>query len=69
MVLSTAAGISLHILRPGGNTFAANIANTFGMAAPVGKNALIASGLVLFVITLLVNMGARWVVARRKEFV
>lgn len=69
MVLSTSAGISLHILKPGGNTFAANIANTFGMASPLGKNALIASGLVLFVITLVVNMLARAIVARRKEFV
>jgi phosphate transport system permease protein len=69
LVLSTAPGISMHILKPGGNTFAANIANTFGMASPLGKNALIASGLVLFVITLIVNMAARAIVARRKEFV
>jgi phosphate transport system permease protein len=69
MVLSVTPGIDLHILKDGGNTFAANIANTFGMAGPIGKNALIASGLVLFIITLLVNMGARAVVARRKEFV
>ena len=33
-----------------------------------GRGALIASGLVLFVITLLVNMAARAIVARRKEF-
>jgi phosphate transport system permease protein len=69
MVLSSAAGISLHILKPGGNTFAANIANTFGMAGNTGRGALIASGLVLFVITLVVNMLARAIVARRKEFV
>ncbi|GAA4636090.1 phosphate ABC transporter permease subunit PstC [Actinoallomurus vinaceus] len=69
MVLGSAAGISLHILKPGGNTFAANIANTFGMAGPNGQSALIASGLVLFVITLIVNMAARAVIARRKEFV
>jgi phosphate transport system permease protein len=69
MVLSTSAGISLHILKPGGNTFAANIANSFGMASPFGRNALIASGLVLFVITLIVNIAARAIVARRKEFV
>jgi phosphate transport system permease protein len=68
MVLSTSAGISLRILRPGGNTFAANIANTFGMAGNMGRGALIASGLVLFVITLVVNMLARAIVARRKEF-
>jgi phosphate transport system permease protein len=69
MVLSTSAGISLHILKPGGNTFAANIANTFDEAGTLGKNALIASGLVLFAITLVVNMAARAIVARRKEFV
>jgi phosphate transport system permease protein len=68
LVLSTASGISLHILKPGGNTFAANIANTFAMAGRTGQSALIASGLVLFVITLAVNMAARAVVARRKEF-
>jgi phosphate transport system permease protein len=69
MVLSTASGISWHILRDGGNTFAANVANTFGEATNIGRGALIASGLVLFVITLVVNMAARAVVARRKEFV
>ncbi len=31
-------------------------------------SALIATGLALFVITLLVNMGARAIVARRKDF-
>ncbi|MCO5968830.1 MULTISPECIES: phosphate ABC transporter permease subunit PstC [Actinoallomurus] len=69
LVLGTASGISLHLLKPGGNTFAANIANTFAMAGKIGQSALIASGLVLFVITLLVNMAARAVIARRKEFV
>ncbi|MGH3391495.1 MAG: phosphate ABC transporter permease subunit PstC [Actinomadura sp.] len=69
MVLSTASGITFHILREGGNTFAANIANTFAEAGSAGRGALIASGLVLFVITLIVNMAARAIVARRKEFV
>jgi phosphate transport system permease protein len=68
MVLSTTSGIDWHILKDGGNTFAANIANTFAMSGPAGRSALIASGLVLFVITLIVNVGARAVVARRKEF-
>jgi phosphate transport system permease protein len=69
LVLSTAAGISIHILQDGGNTIAANVANAFGEATPVGQGALIASGLVLFVITLIVNMTARAIVARRREFV
>jgi phosphate transport system permease protein len=50
------------------NRIAATIANGFGEATPIGRGALIASGLVLFVITLLVNTAARLVIARRKEF-
>ena len=69
LVLSTVAGINWHILEPGGNTFAANIVRTFGESGATGRSALIASGLVLFVITMVVNMAARAIVARRKEFV
>jgi phosphate transport system permease protein len=68
LVLSANYAISTHLLTPGGNTIAANIANTFGEAGTVGRGALIASGLVLFVITLAVNFGARAIVARRREF-
>ena len=60
--------ISFEILDPGGNSIAANIANGFGEATPIGRGALIASGLVLFVITLFVNMAARMIINRRKEF-
>jgi phosphate transport system permease protein len=69
MVLTFVPGINWSILENGGNTFAANIANSFAEASETGRGALVASGLVLFVITLLVNMAARAVVARRKEFV
>ena len=68
LVLSANYEISRKILEPGGNTIAANIANTFGEAGTVGRGALIASGLVLFVLTLIVNFGARSIIARRKEF-
>ncbi|ROO91093.1 phosphate ABC transporter membrane protein 1 (PhoT family) [Actinocorallia herbida] len=68
LVLSTVAGINWHILEPGGNTFAANIVRTFGESGDIGRSALIASGLVLFIITMIVNMAARAVVSRRKEF-
>jgi phosphate transport system permease protein len=64
LVLSANFGISWHILVPGGNTVAANIANQFASAGPVGQGALIASGLVLFAITLVVNYGARAIVRR-----
>ncbi|MFS2292593.1 MAG: phosphate ABC transporter permease subunit PstC [Actinomadura sp.] len=69
MVLTFVPGINWHILENGGSTFASNIANSFAEATSTGRGALIASGLVLFVITLIVNMAARAVVARRKEFV
>ncbi|OIV36906.1 phosphate ABC transporter permease subunit PstC [Mangrovactinospora gilvigrisea] len=70
MVISQGFNVTLHLLDPGtSTTIAANIANGFGEASrPVGVDALIASGLVLFVITLIVNGIARWIVARRKEF-
>ncbi|NAS27401.1 phosphate ABC transporter permease subunit PstC [Herbidospora sp. NEAU-GS84] len=60
--------ISFEILSANGNSIAANIANGFGEANDIGRGALIASGLVLFIITLLVNMAARWVISRRKEY-
>ena len=64
LVLAATFNINLHILEPGGNTIAANIATKFGEAGGVGREALIASGLVLFAITLAVNMVARAVVYR-----
>jgi phosphate transport system permease protein len=56
------------LIHNGGNTIAANIANKFGEASDTGRGALIASGLVLFAITLVVNMIARAIVYRRREF-
>jgi phosphate transport system permease protein len=56
------------LLNAGGGTFAQNIASKFGEANEFGRDALIASGLVLFVITLLVNGAARMIIARRKEY-
>jgi phosphate transport system permease protein len=64
LVLSANYSVSWKILVPGGNTIAANIANRYGDAGSIGQGALIASGLVLFVITLVVNFGARYVVRR-----
>lgn len=67
-VLSSSPLLSLHLMDPGGGTFAQNIALRFGEAGENGRNALMASGLVLFVITLLVNGAARMIIARRKEY-
>ncbi|RKR75395.1 phosphate ABC transporter permease subunit PstC [Frondihabitans australicus] len=69
IVLSPATVISFAVLgSQNPNTIAANIALQFAEAQGVGLNALIASGLVLFVITLLINMAARFIVNRRKAF-
>jgi phosphate transport system permease protein len=68
LILSATYTINWHITEPGGNSFAANIALKWKEAGPVGIGALIASGLVLFVITLAVNMAARFVIMRRQAF-
>ncbi|MFF2013303.1 phosphate ABC transporter permease subunit PstC [Streptomyces sp. NPDC058195] len=67
-VLSPSFVISAHLLNPGGGTFAQNIAAKFDEANEFGRDALIASGLVLFILTLLVNGAARLIIARRKEY-
>ena len=69
LVLSATFDINWHITEPGGNTFAANIALKFNEAGPSRAAARSSrAGLVLFVITLAVNMVARLVVERRREF-
>ncbi|MFD3650294.1 phosphate ABC transporter permease subunit PstC [Streptomyces cyaneofuscatus] len=68
VVLSPSFVLSGRLLDPGGGTFAQNIAAKFNEADEFGRDALIASGLVLFVITLLVNGAARAIIARRKEY-
>ncbi|MGY0060490.1 phosphate ABC transporter permease subunit PstC [Streptomyces sp. LZ34] len=67
-VLSPNYEIIPSLLDPGGGTFAQNIASHFKEADGPARDALIASGLVLFVITLLVNGAARLIIARRKEY-
>ncbi|SDY08231.1 phosphate ABC transporter membrane protein 1, PhoT family [Micromonospora pattaloongensis] len=68
MTLGATFGISFNLIGSGGNSIAANIANGFGEASDLGRGALIASGLVLFAITLVVNMTARAIIYRRREF-
>ncbi len=68
LILSAAFDVNVHLTEPGGNTFAANIALKWNEAGSNGLSALIASGLVLFFLTLTVNMIARWIIARRADF-
>lgn len=69
MVLSPATVISFALLTSQNpNTIASNIALNFPEAFGLRVNTLIATGLILFLITLVVNVIARWIIARRKEF-
>jgi len=64
LIIGNVLSFSPKILVPGGSSIAANIANKFGEAGSTGRSALIASGLVLFAITLVVNLAARFVIYR-----
>jgi phosphate transport system permease protein len=69
IILSGGAGATLNLISSSNpSTIASNIALKFPEATGLGVNTLIASGLVLFVITLAVNMLARWIVNRRADF-
>jgi phosphate ABC transporter permease protein PstC len=65
LTIGNAPTIGHHIFSQG-YTLAAVIANEFGEAAndPTHRSALFAAGLVLFVLTLVVNIVARWFVTR-----
>jgi phosphate transport system permease protein len=69
MVLSASGGVTWRLLTAQNpNTIPANIAQTFPEAYGLNINVLIATGLILFVVTFAVNALARWIVSRRKEF-
>ncbi|GAA2200821.1 phosphate ABC transporter permease subunit PstC [Sinomonas flava] len=67
LVLSSGA-LTLSLIQSGNQTIAAEIALNFPEASGLKVATLIAAGLVLFVITLAVNMVARWIISRHKEF-
>lgn len=69
MVMSGGRNITFEVLTSQNpNTIAATIAQNFAEAYGLKTNQLIAAGLVLFLITLAVNMLARWIVSRRAEY-
>lgn len=69
IVLSVSGGVTFNVISSGNpSTIAANIALEFQESTGIAVNALIASGLVLFLITLAVNMLARAIVNRRRDF-
>jgi phosphate transport system permease protein len=69
MVLSTTGAVTWQLFTSQNpSTIAANIALTFPEAYGTNINVLIATGLILFIVTFVVNAIARWIVSRRKEF-
>jgi len=69
MVLSPSRDVIFQLLTSQNpTTIAANIALNFPEANGIGVNILLATGLVLFAITLVVNMTARVIINRRKAF-
>jgi phosphate transport system permease protein len=69
IILSASGAVTFNLIGVANSpTIAANIALQFPEASGIDVNVLIATGLVLFVITLLVNMLARYIVGRRREF-
>ncbi len=69
IILSVTPGIHWDIISTeNSGTIAADIALQFPESSGLDVNTLVASGLVLFFITLVVNMVARYIVSRRAEF-
>ena len=69
IILSVSGAVTFNLISSANpSTIAANIALQFPDSTGLAVNTLIASGLVLFVITLLVNALARYIVNRRREF-
>jgi phosphate transport system permease protein len=66
-IISQKFVIAWHILQSGGNSIAALIAQDATESSPQEINALIAAGLVLFVVTLIVNALAGLIVARSRS--
>ena len=70
LILSTVGGPFNFSIFTGGETFASKIANGASeFNNPASTGAYIAAGLVLFVLTFVVNAAARAIVNRKKDFV
>ncbi|MDG4768244.1 phosphate ABC transporter permease subunit PstC [Solwaraspora sp. WMMD406] len=69
MILSAYDVVTINLIDSvNSSTIAANIALDFPESSGLAVNTLIASGLVLFALTFVVNFAARAVIARRRDF-
>ena len=64
LIISLVFKPNWHVLESGAGSIAALIATRFGEAGPLDRSGLVAAGLALFVLTLIVNLFARRIVAR-----
>lgn len=67
MIISPIFSINWQVLKTGTNSVSALIALRYGEASSFGLSALMAAGLVLFIITLIVNFTASTIVARSRS--
>lgn len=68
IILSVSGAVTFNLISQANpSTIAANIALNFPESTGLAINALIATGLVLFAITLVTNMGARAIIARQNR--
>jgi phosphate transport system permease protein len=67
LIISQIYYVRANIIEQGANSIAAHIANAFGEANGIALSALLAAGFVLFVMTLLVNLGAASIINRSRS--
>lgn len=67
-IILSPGSFGLNLIGTGNATIPSEIALNFPEASGLRLSELIAAGLVLFVITLAVNLFARWIVEKRSEF-
>ncbi|BDV32231.1 phosphate ABC transporter permease subunit PstC [Microbacterium terricola] len=67
MIISPIFEINWQVLKTGSNSVSALIALRYGEASEFGLSALMAAGLVLFLITLIINFTASQIVARSRS--
>jgi len=67
MIISPIFTINWHVLKTGSNSVSALIALRYGESSQFGLSALMAAGLVLFLMTLVINFTASSIVARSRS--
>jgi phosphate transport system permease protein len=65
LIITPLVAANSHVLEGGASSVAAHIVVHFGEATPLERSGLIAAGLALFLVTFVVSLAARFIVARR----